>query len=176
MKVRLETFAGDDDRLGVEALPDQEPAPAPVHSVRKPTGPASSDSLVRAFPQFPEGVRHFCKPLGHSDANVRTCQGFDAVVSYDVAPDEKPRSLTVLDPPGAKTEEECRGVLIKDRSDLMVQPEGPSHAERKVSYFTSAGVDGQSVWLEAKGFRKSPSCSVMVCDKGPAGGRTPCAP
>jgi hypothetical protein len=173
MRVRVDTFQGDDDRIGFDVLqlppPNAPPKPhraAPPRPPPEPISPlpTSADELVRAFPELPDALAKRCE-AGAKSAELH-CTGFDGAVSYELDSELKPRSLTVLDPTAPRTEADCRELLTRFHPDLLETRSVVEPGGKRKHYFTGSQLQGLYVWWPVGGFRTDPSCAAMVCRKG----------
>ena len=109
MDLRIDTFVGDNNRIGIILLPAARQSTA--GPVLKPPGRVSVESLIRSFPEVPDAVQRRCHPVGGADSYVLACPGFNAAVSYDTTAQGAPKSLTVIDPAGVRVEDDCEAFL-----------------------------------------------------------------
>ncbi len=171
---------GEDDRITirerhisvVDAVPAAASPPGPRRTV------ISAESVLKAFPRIPAGLRAACKRAPKLPQLSCSPAG-GAKFSYALDEQQEPQTLTILDPPGSGTEAQCSAILEAGLSGALPAHRADTPRRRSMVY-SGAAFDALYVWSPAGGFQQHTTCSILACRKaieGKLGGaRSACVP
>lgn len=153
------TIALDADEILLEPVPDQQRvAPQPVAKRQRRW---SAARLLRDFPTLPKELESECRAESRGAGTLFCLSNADARLLYDLDEKRDVRVLTILDPPGVGTFNDCRGYL-KDAipgAELSAIVDEPGQSAQ---YFTMGSSRYAFVWTQP-GPKTRAGCAVMAC-------------